>query len=63
MSKPFSIVTGASAGIGLELAAISAPEGFDAADVAHGSFDALPPASRWCSTHSGCLMEKQSFSW
>ena len=41
MSKPFSMVTGASAGIGLELAAISAPEGFDAADVAHGGFDTL----------------------
>jgi len=34
-------VTGASAGIGLELAAISAPEGFDAGDVAHGGFDTL----------------------
>ena len=41
MSTPFSIVTGASAGIGLELAAISAPEGFDAGDVAHGGFDTL----------------------
>jgi short-subunit dehydrogenase len=29
MSKPFAIVTGASAGIGLELAAICAKEGFD----------------------------------
>jgi uncharacterized protein len=29
MSKPFAIVTGASSGIGLELAAISAQEGFD----------------------------------
>jgi short-subunit dehydrogenase len=29
MSKPFAIVTGASAGIGLELAAICAAEGFD----------------------------------
>ena len=38
MSKPVAI---ASAGIGLELAAIWAPEGFDAADVAHGGFDAL----------------------
>ena len=29
MSKPFAIVTGASSGIGLELAAICAQEGFD----------------------------------
>ena len=29
MSRPFAIVTGASSGIGLELAAISAQEGFD----------------------------------
>jgi len=29
MSKPFAIVTGASAGIGLELAALCAEEGFD----------------------------------
>src|SRR5690349_21608903 len=29
MSKPFAIVTGASAGIGLELATICAQEGFD----------------------------------
>ena len=29
MSKPFAIVTGASPGIGLELAAICAAEGFD----------------------------------
>jgi NAD(P)-dependent dehydrogenase (short-subunit alcohol dehydrogenase family) len=29
MSKPFPIVTGASAGIGLELAALCAEEGFD----------------------------------
>jgi uncharacterized protein len=29
MSKPFAIVTGASAGIGFELAAICAGEGFD----------------------------------
>ena len=29
MSKPFAIVTGASSGIGLELAAICAQQGFD----------------------------------
>ena len=29
MSKPFAIVTGASSGIGLELATICAQEGFD----------------------------------
>ena len=29
MNKPFAIVTGASSGIGLELAAICAREGFD----------------------------------
>jgi uncharacterized protein len=29
MNKPFAIVTGASSGIGLELAAICAQEGFD----------------------------------
>ena len=29
MSKPFAVVTGASSGIGLELAAICAQEGFD----------------------------------
>jgi uncharacterized protein len=29
MNKPFAIVTGASAGIGLELAAICAQEGYD----------------------------------
>jgi len=29
MTKPFAIVTGASSGIGLELAAICAREGFD----------------------------------
>jgi len=29
MSKPFAIVTGASSGIGLELAIICAQEGFD----------------------------------
>ena len=29
MSKPFAIVTGASSGIGLELAAICAQDGFD----------------------------------
>ena len=29
MSKPFAIVTGASSGIGLELAHICAHEGFD----------------------------------
>jgi NAD(P)-dependent dehydrogenase (short-subunit alcohol dehydrogenase family) len=29
MSKPFAIVTGASSGIGLEVAAICAQEGFD----------------------------------
>ena len=29
MSKPFAIVTGASSGIGLELAAMCAEEGFD----------------------------------
>ena len=35
MSKPFAIVTGASSGIGLELAAICAQEGFDLHGLGH----------------------------
>jgi NAD(P)-dependent dehydrogenase (short-subunit alcohol dehydrogenase family) len=44
MRKPLAIVTGASSGIGLELAAICAQEGLvkdDPADVARVGFDAM----------------------
>ena len=46
MNKPFAIVTGASSGIGLELAAICAQEGFDLLVAAVSSAVPQPPASR-----------------
>ena len=46
MNKPFAIVTGASSGIGLELAAICAQEGFDRLVAAVSSAVTQPPASR-----------------
>jgi NAD(P)-dependent dehydrogenase (short-subunit alcohol dehydrogenase family) len=46
MNKPFAIVTGASSGIGLELAAICAQEGFDLLVAAVSSAVTQPPASR-----------------
>ena len=41
MSKPFGIVTGASSGIGLELAEICAQEGFDHGDVGAETAEAV----------------------
>ena len=46
MNKPFAIVTGASSGIGLKLAAICAQEGFDLLVAAVSSAVTQLPASR-----------------
>ena len=45
MSKPFAIVTGASSGIGLELATICAQEGFDLLVAADRPEIRRPPTS------------------